>query len=178
MEKRSGKKEKFIILKKAKVKYSSQEKTVKLALFCSAILLLCLMIGCGLTTDNTGRTDGNADVIENDSLAAESYITVGFSQLGAESDWRSANTESMLGTFTKENGYDLEYKNGQQKQSNQITAIRMFIQQEVDYILLAPATEDGWDSVLGEAREAGIPVILVDRMVNTSDKNLYSYQKY
>lgn len=174
MEKRSGKKEKFIILKKAKVKYSSQEKTVKLALFCSAILLLCLMIGCGLTTDNTGRTDGNADVIENDSLAAESYITVGFSQLGAESDWRSANTESMLGTFTKENGYDLEYKNGQQKQSNQITAIRMFIQQEVDYILLAPATEDGWDSVLGEAREAGIPVILVDRMVNTSDKNLYS----
>ena len=105
---------------------------------------------------------------------ADDAITVGFSQLGAESDWRSANTDSMLEAFKEEDGYNLIYKNGQQKQANQITAIRTFIQQEVDYIVLAPSTEDGWETVLSEAREAGIPVILVDRRVNTADKNLYS----
>ena len=112
--------------------------------------------------------------ITEDSSMADSYITVGFSQLGAESDWRSANTDSMLETFTEEKCYNLLYKNGQQKQANQITAIRMFIQQGVDYIVLAPATEDGWDLVLEEAKNADIPVILVDRRVNTSDKTLYS----
>ncbi|MCR4903699.1 MAG: ABC transporter substrate-binding protein [Butyrivibrio sp.] len=120
------------------------------------------------------KTEDDQDIATEELSKADSYITVGFSQLGAESDWRSANTDSMLGTFTEQEGYYLVYKNGQQKQANQITAIRMFIQQEVDYIVLAPATEDGWDSVLGEAKDAGIPVILVDRRVNTSDKTLYS----
>ena len=73
---------------------------------------------------------------------------VGFSQLGAESDWRSANTESMKETFTTENGYKLILEDGQQKQVNQIAAIRSFIQQDVDYIVLAPVTETGWDTVL------------------------------
>ena len=104
----------------------------------------------------------------------KNLITIGFSQLGAESDWRSANTVSMQSAFVPEEGYNLIYKNGQQKQVNQITAIRTFIQQEVDYIVLAPVTESGWDSVLGEARDAGIPVILVDRRVDVPDKNLYS----
>ena len=103
----------------------------------------------------------------------ENLITVGFSQLGAESDWRSANTDSIIGALSEDNGFNLIYKNGQQKQSNQITAIRMFIQQEVDYIVLAPSTETGWDFVLEEARDAGIPIILVDRRVD-ADKNLYS----
>jgi simple sugar transport system substrate-binding protein len=80
----------------------------------------------------------------------------------------------MLSALSEDNGYSLIYKNGQQKQANQITAIRTFIHQEVDYIVLAPATESGWETVLAEAREAQIPVILVDRRVNTSDKNLYS----
>ena len=104
----------------------------------------------------------------------EQLITVGFSQLGAESDWRSANTKSMKEAFSKENGYNLIFEDGQQKQSNQIMAIRTFIQQEVDYIVLAPVTETGWDTVLQEAKEAGIPVILVDRMVDTDNEDLFT----
>lgn len=101
-------------------------------------------------------------------------ITVGFSQVGAESDWRTANTESMQTTFSEENGYELIFDDAQQKQENQLTAIRNFIQQEVDYILLAPVTETGWDTVLQEAKDAEIPVIIVDRMVDVSDDSLYT----
>ena len=106
--------------------------------------------------------------------AADDTITVGFSQVGAESDWRTANSESMKSTFSTENGYNLIFDDAQQKQENQITAIRNFIQQEVDYILLAPDTETGWDTVLQEAKDADIPVIIVDRMVDVSDDSLYT----
>ena len=106
--------------------------------------------------------------------AADDTITVGFSQVGAESDWRTANTESMKSTFSEENGYNLIFDDAQQKQENQLTAIRNFIQQEVDYIVLAPVTETGWDTVLQEAKDADIPVIIVDRMVDVSDDSLYT----
>ena len=106
--------------------------------------------------------------------AADDTITVGFSQVGAESDWRTANTESMKSTFSEENGYELIFDDAQQKQENQLTAIRNFIQQEVDYIVLAPVTETGWDTVIQEAKDAGIPVIIVDRMVDVSDDSLYT----
>ena len=106
--------------------------------------------------------------------AADDTITVGFSQVGAESDWRTANTESMKSTFSEESGYELIFDDAQQKQENQLTAIRNFIQQEVDYILLAPVTETGWDTVLQEAKDADIPVIIVDRMVDVSDDSLYT----
>ena len=91
----------------------------------------------------------------NVMAADDDTITVGFSQVGAESDWRTANTESMKSTFSEDNGYN-------------------FIQQEVDYIVLAPVTETGWDTVLQEAKDAGIPVIIVDRMVDVSDDSLYT----
>ena len=100
-------------------------------------------------------------------------LLVGFSQVGAESDWRTANTESMKSTFTEENGYTLLFDDAQQKQENQIKAVRNFIQQDVDYIVIAPVTETGWDTVLKEAKDAGIPVIIVDRMVDVSDDSLY-----
>ena len=129
------------------------------------LLLVTLLVSCRSSVVEESITETSDE---------KKLITVGFSQLGAESDWRSTNTESMLSALSEENGYNLIYKNGQQKQSNQITAIRMFIQQEVDYIVLAPATETGWDTVLNEAKEAGIPVILVDRRVDTTDKTLYS----
>ena len=106
--------------------------------------------------------------------AGDDTITDGFSQVGAESDWRTANTESMKSTFSEENGYNLIFDDAQQKQENQLTAIRNFIQQEVDYILLAPVTETGWDTVLQEAKDADIPVIIVDRMVDVSDDSLYT----
>lgn len=120
-----------------------------------------MLAGCGDTTP--------ANVSEEEDL-----VVVGFSQLGAESDWRSANTKSMKETFAKENGFNLIFDDGQQKQANQITAIRKFIQQDVEYIVLAPVTETGWDTVLGEAKEADIPVIIVDRMVDVKDDSLFS----
>lgn len=113
-----------------------------------------------------------SDADENEESKGE--LVIGFSQLGAESDWRSANTQSMKETFTEENGYTLLLEDGQQKQANQIMAIRTFIQQEVDYIVLAPVTEKGWDTVLQEAKDAGIPVIIVDRMVDVEDKALFN----
>ena len=133
------------------------------------LLATAILAGCGSSNPSVNKEGNNEEITK-----ADDTITVGFSQLGAESDWRSANTDSMLEAFSEDEGYNLIYKNGQQKQANQITAIRTFIQQEVDYIVLAPATEDGWETVLGEAREANIPVILVDRRVNAADKNLYS----
>lgn len=123
-------------------------------------------MGCGNKVVQTGA------VVEE--TTSKENIVVGFSQLGAESDWRSANTESMKATFTSENGYELIFDDGQQKQSNQIMAIRTFIQQEVDYIVLAPVTETGWDTVLQEAKDAGIPVIIVDRMVDVADESLFT----
>ena len=101
-------------------------------------------------------------------------ITVGFSQVGAESDWRVANTESMRESLSEENGFELLFDNARQKQENQFKAIRTFIQQDVDYIVLAPVTETGWESVLEEARTAGIPVIIVDRQIETDDDSLYT----
>lgn len=100
-------------------------------------------------------------------------IVVGFSQLGSESDWRTANTKSIQNALTKENGFSLIFSNGRQSQENQIKDVRSFIFQEVDYILIAPGTETGWDTVLKEAKEAGIPVIIVDRMIDTEDESLY-----
>lgn len=130
------------------------------------LLPILILSGCGSSRPVT-TNENEIEKIENTN------VVVGFSQLGAESDWRSANTASMKEAFSEENGYTLVFKDGQQKQTNQITAIRTFIQQGVDYIVLAPVTESGWDSVLEEARDAGIPVILVDRMVDVADKSLY-----
>ena len=105
---------------------------------------------------------------------AKKLITVGYAQVGAESDWRTANTESFKSTFTEANGYKLIFDDAQQKQENQIKAIRNFIQQDVDYIVVAPVVETGWETVLGEAKKAGIPVILSDRQMKVSDDSLYT----
>ena len=101
-------------------------------------------------------------------------IVVGFSQVGAESDWRKANTLSMQQAFSAENGYRLILDDAQNKQERQITAIRNFINQGVDYIVLAPTTERGWDTVLSEAKAANIPVIIVDRMIEVPDTELFT----
>lgn len=102
------------------------------------------------------------------------YIVIGFSQIGSESDWRTAHTESIKETFTADNGYYLLYEDAQQKLENQIKAVRNFILQEVDYIILDPIVENGWDTVLAEAKDAGIPVIVVDRQVVVEDESLYT----
>ena len=135
----------------------------------AAVMVTTLAVGCG---NKGGGSDDSSDKGSSDS--GSDLITVGFSQVGAESDWRTANSESMKETFSKDNGYKLIFDDAQQKQENQITAIRNFIQQDVDYIVLAPVTETGWDTVLKEAQDADIPVIIVDRIVDVSDDSLYT----
>ena len=100
-------------------------------------------------------------------------ITVGFAQTGSESGWRSANTESMKTAFSEENGFKLVFNAADNKIEAQIAAVRSFINQGVDAIVIAPIVEDGWDDVLKEAKEADIPVILEDRTVTASD-DLYA----
>ncbi len=110
---------------------------------------------------------------KNESVPRD-LVTVGFSQIGAESDWRIASSDSMQGTLTTAAGYNLLFNDGQQKQENQLLAMREFIDQSVDYIILDPITEAGWDATLREAYDAGIPVIIMDRRVDTSDDTVYT----
>jgi galactofuranose transport system substrate-binding protein len=88
---------------------------------------------------------------------------VGFSQVGAESEWRVANTESMKAALSEENGYEMIFDDARNEQENQIRAIRTFIQQDVDYIVVLQEWKRVGDSILQEAKEAGIPVIVTDR---------------
>jgi len=103
---------------------------------------------------------------------AQKALVIGFAQTGSESGWRTAFTNSMKAEAVKE-GITLQFSDGQQKQEVQIAAIRSFIAQKVDAILLAPIVETGWDAVLKEAQDAKIPLILVDRDVKVSDPALY-----
>ena len=128
----------------------------KLIALIEILVLLTLSI-CGCTNNENKEDD---------------LIVIGMSQTGAESDWRAANTESMRAIFTEENGYRLIFDDARQRQENQITSIRRFIQEKVDYIVVMPISEVGWEAVLLEAHEAGIPVIIVDRMVEISDETL------
>lgn len=134
-----------------------------------AAMMLISLAGCGSkqTPAQNSSPDANAE-------KEDKSIYVGFVQVGAESDWRMANTKSMQETFTEAKGYKFEMVDAQQKTDKQITAIRDFIQKDVDYIVLAPNTEAGWDTVLGEAKSARIPVIIVDRMIQTNDDSLYT----
>jgi len=100
-------------------------------------------------------------------------LTLCFPQLGAESDWRTANTASMKDTAAQLGIKQLVFSDAQQKQENQISAMRACIQQGVDVIALPPVVETGWDAVLTEAKNAGIPVIIVDRSVS-ADPSLYA----
>jgi simple sugar transport system substrate-binding protein len=104
--------------------------------------------------------------------AAPDAIVLGFSQIGAESEWRTANTNSIT-RAAAEAGITLKFADAQQKQENQIKAIRSFIAQRVDVIAFSPIVETGWETVLQEARAAGIPVILTDRAVEVGDESLY-----
>ena len=121
------------------------------------LLALCLLTGCAGKQETGGES---------------ASVVVGFSQLGAESSWRIANTVSME-QAAKEAGYGLMMENANQKQDKQIEAIRTFIAYQVDVIVFSPIVETGWDNVLSEARQAKIPVILMDRMIETQDESLY-----
>ena len=118
------------------------------------------LTACG--SNSSGGADGGDD-----------SITMGFAQVGAESGWRTANTKSIQETAEAE-GIDLKFSDAQQKQENQIKAIRSYIQQKVDVIAFSPVVETGWDAVLQEAKRAKIPVILTDRSVDSEDTSLFA----
>ena len=105
------------------------------------------------------------------ALAAKP-LTIGFSQVGAESEWRTANTTSIKDA-AKKAGVIMKFADAQQRQENQVKAIRSFIAQRVDIIAFSPVVESGWDTVLREAKAAKIPVILTDRGVKVADPSLY-----
>ena len=97
---------------------------------------------------------------------ADDVTVIGFAQVGHESDWRAANTIDYQTTFTAENGYELLFVDADNDHTAQMEAVRNFIQQEVDYIVICPVQEAGWEVVLEEAQDAGIPVIIADRTVS------------
>lgn len=129
----------------------------------SAVALAALS-ACGSSSAATPGASGGA--------AGGKAIVMGFSQVGAESGWRTANTKSVQES-AKTAGVELKFSDAQQKQENQIKAIRSYIQQKVDVIAFSPVVETGWDTVLLEAKRANIPVILTDRAVDSEDKTLY-----
>ncbi|MDQ0375221.1 ABC transporter substrate-binding protein [Cellulomonas humilata] len=129
------------------------------------------VLALGLAACSSGDS-GDAETAGGDS-GDGGAITVGFSQVGSESGWRAANTKSIQDALTAEAGFDLSFSDAQQKQENQIQAIRSYIAQGVQYIAFSPVVESGWDSVLEEAKDAGIPVILTDRAVDSEDTSLY-----
>jgi len=124
-------------------------------------LAVSALAGCGGSDDDAAAGGSGSG-----------KLTMGFSQVGAESGWRTANTKSVQESAVTA-GIDLKFSDAQGKQENQIKAIRSFIAQRVDVIAFSPVVESGWDTVLKEAKDANIPVILTDRAVDSADKTLY-----
>lgn len=121
------------------------------------------------------KVTASVDVVNQTERSAKKLgrpIRLGFAQVGTESRWRTANTRSIIDAARKA-GIDLTFEDGRQSQKVQIEAIRSFIRKDVDIIALAPIVESGWEEVLGEAKAAGIPVILSDRSVNLRDDSLW-----
>ena len=144
-----------------------------------ALAMMFAMVACGgNNTDADANTGGNTSSGDStsDSSGDGEKIVVGFSQVGAESAWRIAMTNEMQAAYDAHSDeFEYKFSDGQQKQENQIKAVRSFIQQGVDYIVLCPVVESGWDAVLTEAKDAGIPVILVNRSLEMSTGNSEDY---
>ena len=100
---------------------------------------------------------------------ADDLVTVGYAQVGHESDWRTANTQNYQDVFSEENGYSLDLVDCDNDNAAQLEAVRTFISKDMDYIVIAPIQSAGWDTVLQEAQDAGIPVIIADREIEASD---------
>jgi galactofuranose transport system substrate-binding protein len=127
----------------------------------ASLLAAASLTACGSSSGGGSTGSGGGD-----------KITLGFAQVGAESGWRTANTKSIQES-AKTAGVTLKFSDAQQKQANQIQAIRSYIQQRVDVIAFSPVVESGWDPVLTEAKNAKIPVILTDRAIDSTDTSLY-----
>ncbi len=152
-------------------------KPIQAAGLFMASMLMLVSAACGSSSSKPANANepsaaATQAAAATKAPAAGKKITLGFSQVGAESGWRTANSKSVQDA-AKESGFDLKFSDAQQKQENQIKAIRNYIQQKVDVIAFSPVVESGWDTVLKEAKDAGIPVILTDRAVDSKDTTLY-----
>jgi len=166
----------------------------------SAAMVMSLLAGCGSSAAETAApaaeaveeaadtaaeaatevvedVQAAADAVEEaateagaDAGAAGGNIKVGFAQVGHESDWRTASTKSCQDVFSAANGYDLSFVDCDNDEAAQKEAVRSFIEQGVDYIIIDPIIATGWDTVLTECEDAGIPVIVIDRTIDDSDK--------
>ncbi|MEV6212514.1 ABC transporter substrate-binding protein [Kitasatospora sp. NPDC051914] len=130
----------------------------------AAVLAGAMIVGLSACSSAGGSSDGKK---------SDGKLVLGFAQVGAESGWRTANTKSVQ-EAAKKAGITLKFSDAQQKQENQIKAIRSFIQQKVDVIAFSPVVESGWETVLKEAKAAHIPVILTDRAIDSEDTSLYA----
>ena len=133
-------------------------------------LLIIPFIPCVFTL--FGCAEGNGDAGEGEDCS-NGLIVVGYAQVGAESAWRMANTASFIAAFESDPKYDFRLVDSHNDPAIQQAAVYDFIAQEVDYIIIAPIEEDGWYEILAEARDAGIPVIITDRMIEVTDDSLY-----
>jgi galactofuranose transport system substrate-binding protein len=133
-----------------------------MAMLAAGVAAVTMLTACGSGSGGTGSTGGSKS----------EKITLGFAQVGAESGWRTANTKSIRASADTA-GITLKFSDAQQKQANQISSIRSYIQQKVDVIAFSPVVQTGWDTILKEAKTAKIPVILTDRAVDSKDTSLY-----
>jgi galactofuranose transport system substrate-binding protein len=147
----------------------SKRCSPSLAKLAGLLLFTLSLIAC--TTHSPSPEATSTPEPENGRIT-HAEMVVGYSQIGAESNWRTGNTASIQETAAAL-GVELIFDDGQQRQENQIKAIRTFIAQQVDIIGVSPVVEDGWESVFQEAKDAGIPIILVDRRANVPE-NLYT----
>lgn len=137
----------------------------KVGLIIAVLLMIFLLAACGSDTEESAEPAAAAEKTFED-------LVVGYAQIGAESEWRTANTASIKEEGERL-GVDLKFSDAQQKQENQIAAIRSYIAEGVDVIGFSPVVETGWETVLQEAKDAGIPVIMVDRRADVP-RELYA----
>lgn len=143
-------------------------------LICLVILFLTGCYEAGERNDPSSPTEVATIIMPPPSkdLSSAKTIVLGFSQLGSESTWRAANTNSIQ-SAALEAGISLIIKNAEQSQQKQVEAIRSFIESKVDIIAIAPVVQTGWDDILEEVKQARIPVIILDRSIQVKDHSLY-----
>lgn len=153
----------------------------KVLAFALSLTMVFALTACGGGNGDTNQDANNQDQNQdannqdqnqdaNNQGGSGDTIKVGFAQVGHESDWRTASTKSAQDVFSAANGYDLAFVDCDNDPAKQLEAVRNFIQQGVDYIIIDPVVSTGWDTVLTECDDAGIPVIVIDRTVDDSDK--------
>ena len=135
-----------------------------------SLIMAASLVACGSTPSTPAASGSGSASSVAASGSGDQLITVGFAQVGHESDWRTASTKSVQEAFSKENGFDLQFVDCDNDSAAQLEAVRNFIEQDVDYIVIDPIVSTGWDTVLTEADDAGIPVIVIDRTIDDSDK--------